>query len=61
MSLSAAARLFLARVQFVECALQLFQLLPSLAEFTFRRQALVVGKVSGCFRNKRIEIRSGLG
>jgi hypothetical protein len=51
----------LTRVQLVECALQLFQLLPSLAEFTFRRQALVVGKVSGCFRNKRIEIRCGLG
>jgi hypothetical protein len=61
MSLSAAARLLLARVQFVECALQLFKLLPSLPELAFRRQALIVGKVFGGFRDERVEIRCGLG
>jgi len=51
-----AARLSLARVQLVECALQLFKLLSSLAELSFRRQALVVGKIFGGFRDERIEI-----
>jgi hypothetical protein len=37
----------LTRVQLVESALQLFKLLPSLAELTFRGQVLVVGKVFG--------------
>ena len=31
------AKSFLSRVELVECALQLFQLLPSFAELTFRR------------------------
>jgi hypothetical protein len=48
---SIPAILFLTRVQFVECALQLFQLLSSLAELAFRGQALIVGKVFGRFRN----------
>ncbi len=48
---STPAILFLTRVQFVECALQLFKLLSSLAELAFRGQALVVGKVFGGFRN----------
>src|ERR1039458_10841416 len=55
-----AARLSLARVQFVECALQFFKLLSSLAELAFRRQALVVGKVFGGFRDERVKI-GGLG
>src|SRR5260370_21830121 len=50
----------LTRVQLVESALQLFKLLPRLAEFAFRRQALVVGKVFGGFRDERVEIRCGL-
>jgi hypothetical protein len=58
---STAARLSLTRVQFVERALQLFKLLPCLAELAFRRQALVVGKVFGGFRDERVEIRCGLG
>jgi hypothetical protein len=58
---STAARLSLTRVQFIECALQLFKLLPSLAELAFRRQALVVGKVSAGFRNERIEFSGRLG
>jgi len=49
-----AARLPSTRIQFVECALQLFQLLSSLAEFAFRRQALVVAQVFGSLRDKRI-------
>jgi hypothetical protein len=48
---STPAILFLTRVQFVECALQLFKLLSGLAELAFRGQALVVGKVFGGFRN----------
>ena len=40
------------RVQPVEYALQLFKLLPSLAELAFRRQTLVVGKVFGGFRDE---------
>jgi hypothetical protein len=50
------ARLFWARVQFVENALQLFQLLPSLAELALRGQALIVGKVFGCFCDERVQI-----
>jgi hypothetical protein len=49
---STAARLSLTRVQPVEYALQLFKLLPSLAELAFRRQTLVVGKVFGGFRDE---------
>jgi hypothetical protein len=49
---SAAARLSLTRVQPVEYALQLFKLLPSLAELAFRRQTLVFGKVFGGFRDE---------
>jgi hypothetical protein len=56
---NAAARLFLARVQLVECALQLFQLLSGFTEFAFRRQALVVGKVFGGFRDERAAIFYG--
>jgi hypothetical protein len=48
-----AATLFWARVQFVEDPLQLFPLLPGLAELALRRQTLVVGKVSGGFRDER--------
>ena len=51
-----AASLFWARVQFVEYPLQLFKLLPGLAELALRRQALVVGKVSGGFRDERVQI-----
>jgi len=51
----------LARVQLVECALQFFKLLSSLAELAFRCQALVVGKVFGRFGDERVEIRCGLG
>ena len=59
---STAARLSLAlaRVQLVECALQLFKLLSGLAEPAFRRQALIVGKVFGGFRDQSIDIRCGL-
>ena len=57
---SAAAKLSLTRVQFVESALQMFKFLPSLAELAFRGQALVVGKVFGSFRNEDVEIRCGL-
>ena len=56
-----AASLSLTRIQLVECALQFFNLLSSLAELAFRCQALVVGKVFGCFGNERVEIRCGLG
>jgi len=48
-------------VQLVDCALQLFELLPSLAELAFRRQGAVVSKVFGGFRDERVEIRCGLG
>src|SRR5207247_5484764 len=54
-------RLSLTRVQFVDCPLQLFKLLPRLAELAFGSEALVVGKVSGCFRDERVEIGCGLG
>src|ERR1700680_286330 len=57
---STAARLSWTRVQLVDCALQLFKLLPSFAELAFGRQALVVGKVFGCFGDERVEIRCGL-
>ena len=40
---STVARLSMVRAQFVEGTLQLFKLLSRLAEFAFRRQALVVG------------------
>ena len=56
---STAARLSLTRVQFVECALQLLKLLSSFPELAFGRQALVVGKVFGGFRDQRV--RGGLG
>ena len=56
-----AARLSLTRVQFVECALQLFKLLSSLPELAFRRKALVVGKVFGGFPDEGVEIRCRLG
>src|SRR5439155_24327467 len=55
----AARRLSLTRVQLVDCALQLFKLLPSFAELAFCRQPLVVGKVFGGFRDERVEIRCG--
>ena len=58
---STAARLFFACVQLVKRALQFFKLLSSFAQFAFRCQALVVGEVSGGFRNQRIEIRCGWG
>src|SRR3984893_10702493 len=58
---SCAARLPFACVQLVECALQFFKLLSSLAQLTFRCQTLVVGKLSGGFRDKPVEIRCGLG
>src|SRR3984893_13677224 len=51
--------LSLAGVQLVECALQLFKLLSSLAELAFRCQALVVGKVFGGLGDERVEIRRG--
>ncbi len=46
---STAARLSLPRVQLVDCALQLFKLLSSLAEFAFRGQPLIVGKIFSGF------------
>ena len=49
------------RVQFFECALQLFKLLSSVAELALRSQALIVGKVFGGFRDERVEISSGWG
>src|ERR1700676_5079271 len=58
---STAARLFLARIQLVECALQFFKLQSSLAELAVGCQALVVDKVFGGFGNERVEIRCGLG
>ena len=58
---STAARLFFACVQLVKCALQFFKLLSSLAQFAFRCQALVVGKVFGGFGDEHVEIRCGLG
>jgi hypothetical protein len=58
---STTSRLFLTRVQPVEYALQLFQLLPGLAELAFRRQTLVVGKVFGDFRDECVQILSRLG
>ena len=48
------------RIQLIECALQLFKLLSSLAELASRSRALVVGKVFGRFRDERIEVRCGL-
>jgi hypothetical protein len=57
---AAQQRLSLTRVQLVECAFQLFQLLPSFTELAFGRQALVVGKVFGGFRDEHVEIRRGL-
>lgn len=48
-------------VQLVEYALQLPKLLSSLAEFAFRRQALVVGQILGGFCDERVKIRCGLG
>jgi hypothetical protein len=55
-----AASLSWTRIQLVECALQLFKLLSSLAELASRSRALVVGKVFGRFRDERIEVRCGL-
>src|ERR1700722_10207302 len=48
-SVAPAIRLFFARIQLVERALQFFKLLSSLAELAFRCQTLVVGKVFGGF------------
>src|ERR1700719_3102151 len=56
-----AARLSLAGVQLVECALQLFKLLSSLAELAFRCQALVVGEILGGFRDEGVEVGCGPG
>src|SRR5580704_9324269 len=56
-----AAKLFLPRVQLIECSLQLFQLLARFTELAFRRQALVVSKVLGGFRDERAAILGGLG
>src|ERR1017187_4158790 len=58
---STAASLSLACVQLVECTLQFFKLLSSLAKLAFRRQALVVGKIFGGFRDERVKIRRRLG
>ena len=58
---STATKLSLPRVQLIECALQLFQLLPGFTEFALRCQALVVGKVFGGFRDERVAILCGLG
>jgi hypothetical protein len=44
-------------IQLLDCALQLFKFLPSLAELAFRCQALVVGKVFGSLRDERAEVR----
>ena len=48
------------RVQFFECALQLFKLLSSVAELALRSQALIVGEVFSGFRDERVEIRCPL-
>jgi len=56
-----SVELSLTRVQFIDCALQSFKLLSSLAQLAFRCQALVVGKVFGSFRDEYIEICCGLG
>ena len=56
-----AAGLSPTRVQHVDIALQLFKLLSRLAEFPFRRQALIVGEILCRFRDEGIEIRRGLG
>src|SRR3984957_20880093 len=60
-SAETASRLFLRRVQLVECAFQCFKLLSSLAKFAFRGQPLVVGKIFGGFRDERAAILCGLG
>src|SRR5207237_8430063 len=54
-------RLSLAGVQLVESALQLFKLLPRLAELAFCGEALVIGEVFGSFRDKRVEVGGGPG
>src|SRR5712691_5895581 len=54
-------RLSLTRIQFVDCPLQLFKLLPRLAELAFGGEALVVGEVFGGFRDECVEIGCGLG
>src|ERR1700730_2686175 len=57
---STAARLSLTGVQLLDCALQLFKLLPRLAELAFCGEALVIGKVFRSFRDEGIEIRRRL-
>ena len=47
---------FLTCVELVELALQLFKLLPSLAELAFGCQSLVVGEVFGGSRDERVQI-----
>src|SRR6266566_3113360 len=48
-------------VQLVERALQVFKLLPSFRELAFSGQALIIGQVSGGFRDERVEIGCWLG
>ena len=52
----AIARLFSMRVQFIDHAFQLFELLPSFAKVAFGCQALAVGKVFACLCNKCVEV-----
>src|ERR1700682_6424718 len=54
-------RSFLTCIQLIEFALQLFKLLPGLAESACRRQSLVVGEVFGSFRDECVTICRGLG
>src|ERR1700730_9849064 len=56
-----AARLSLAAVQLVECALQFFKLLSRLAELAFCGEALVVGEVFGSFSDEGVEVSRGSG
>ena len=44
------------RVQLPDHLLQLFELLPGLAEFTRRRQPLIIVKVLACLHNQRIQV-----
>src|ERR1700683_4329508 len=60
-TINRAAKLFLLRVQLIECALQLFQFLAGFTKLAFGRQSLVVGKVFGGFRDERAAILCRLG
>ena len=46
--------------QLIEHVLQIVQLLPGLAQFAFRCEALIIGKILAGLRDQRIEILRGL-